>query len=304
MVYRTPSLFFALFLCAGTAAPEATQADASVSATVATGIVYDSNVAVLDLDTTSGTSDFAALLELDLAWQWRRPGGPGIRAGYDLSQARQFDLREFDQRTHRFSVEASARRGETEYGLLLNRADATLGGEHFLQFSQASPYVSRMFAERLVLRMAWAWTDKDFSTDTTRDARSRTLSGDAFVLLDGVRHFLMLGYRHDDERAHARAFEYTGNRWSAHWIRRVTAGHHEPLLRAGLRYEERHYAEAGLLLDAPRRDRRIRLETRIELPVSRRLTGVASYEFADHRSNLAAVDFSEQFLALTLRAQF
>jgi hypothetical protein len=304
MASRIPSLLSALFLCAGTASPAATQADASVSATVAAGIAYDSDVAVLDLDKTSGTSDLAALLELGLAWQWRRAGGPGIRAGYDLSQARQFDLREFDQRTQRFSLEASASRGETEFGLLLNRADATLGGERFLQFSQASPYVSRRFAERLVLRMAWAWTDKDFSTHTARDARGRTLSGDAFVLLDGIRHYLMLGYRHDDERAQSKAFEYTGNRWSAHWIRRVAAGRHEPLLRAGLRYEERHYAGAGLLLDAPRRDQRVRLETRIELPVSPRLTGVASYEFADHRSNLAAVDFSEQLLALTLRAQF
>jgi hypothetical protein len=161
-----------------------------------------------------------------------------------------------------------------------------------------------MFAERLVLRMAWAWTDKEFATDATRDARTRTLSGDAFVLLDGIRHYLMLGYRHDDERADARDFEYAGNRWSAHWIRRVTAGRHEPLLRVGLRYEERQYAGAGLLLDTARRDQRIRLETRIELPVSSRLTGVASYEFADHRSNLAAVDFSEHLLALSLRAQF
>lgn len=302
---RQPAwLALAWLLVGGMVAAAETAPNHTLSGSVGIGIRYDSNVAVQDLDESTGRGDLAALLEAGLAWQWRPAGGPRLRAGLEHWQSRRFELEEFDLHINRLSLDASTHLGRTEAGLLLHRADAALGGDRYLVFGQASPYLSRNFGERLVLRLAYTWTEKDFSTDPQRDTRAGTASADAFVLLDGVRHYLLLAARFDDEQAREREFEFSGHRLSGHWIRRVPAGAHELLLRAGLRLEVRRYAEPLLPLERARRDERYRLETRLELPVWGPVTASARYEYAENRSTLSAADFSEHVVALSFEAAF
>jgi hypothetical protein len=286
------------------AVPAEPEAESTGSASLGLGVRYDSNLAVLDLDAASDTGDTAAVLELGLAWQWRGSGGTGIRAGYDLSEARQSEISEFDLRTQRLSLDAGSPLGETDIGVLLNHTHAALDGDRFLTLQQASPYVSRLFSERMLLRLAYAWTDKDFAAHPRRDARTQTVSGLALVFFDGTRSYLVLGAHHDDERAQAQELAYTGHRLATHWVRRAQVGARELRARTGLRYERRRYAAPDLMIDMRRSDERFRFEAQVDVPLWRQLRAELSYGYADNRSNVPAVDFSEHTVAAMLRAGF
>jgi hypothetical protein len=302
---RRVLLLGAAWLLGGsTTAAAATAPDDGFSASVALGIAYNSQVAVVELDQSAGAGDLAKRLELGLSWQRRHPGGTRLSASYELWESRQVELPEFDLRSHALSLDMGMRLGQTEVGLLLNRADAALDGERYLGFSQASPYVSRMLGEGLALRLAYAWTDRDFPSDPARDARLQTLSADAFVLLDGMQRYLVLGLRLEEDSAREREFDLEGYRLSLHSIHHLSMGARELKLRAGLRHEGRRYAKPLLPLGSRRRDERYRLETRFELPLLGPFRASARYEYGDNRSTLPAADFSEHLVALSLQASF
>ena len=301
---RVVLLGAAWLLGGSTTAATAKSPDDGFSASAAVGIAYQSQVAVLELDQSAGTGDLARQLELGLSWQRRHSGGARLSASYELWDSQHFDLPEFDLRSHALSLDLGTRLGQAEVGLLLNRADAALNGERYLGFSQASPYVSHMLGERLALRLAYAWTDRDFSSDPARDARLQALAADAFVLLDGMQRYLVLGLRLEEENAREREYGFEGYRLSLHSVHHLAMGTRELRLRAGLRHEGRRFAKPLLPIDSRRRDERYRLETRLELPLHGPFIASARYEYGDNRSTLPAADFSEHLVAISLQASF
>ena len=78
-------------------------ADRPISLTLGSGIEYDSNVAVLELDANSNASDNALLLDFGVGYDRPNDGPFDIQAGYDFSDLLHDELDEFDVRTHRGS---------------------------------------------------------------------------------------------------------------------------------------------------------------------------------------------------------
>jgi hypothetical protein len=278
--------------------------DRRVSLSLGTGIEYDSNVAVLELDTSTDAGDRSLLLDFGVGYDKPDSGRFDLQAGYDFSQSLHDDFDSFDVRIHRGSGTLSYDLGRVDVGATLQHAYAELDGNEFLTLQQISPYVSKLLGRRLFLRFAYTHSDKDFAGNAPRSANADALSADAYVFIDGLRTYLVFGLRLDDENAIDSQFDYGGDVLRAQLAKRLQAHDRELTLRASLRFENRDYDAATPSIGNPRRDDRRQLELSLDVPMGQRTTAQAAYEHADNSSNLPSVDFAEDVLSLKFHSRF
>jgi hypothetical protein len=278
--------------------------DRPVSLSLGTGIEYDSNVAVLELDTSTDAGDRSLLVDFGVGYDKPDSGRLDLQAGYDFSQSLHDDFDSFDVRIHRGSATLSYDLGRVDVGATLQHAYAELDGKEFLTLQQISPYVSKLVGRRLFLRFAYAHSDKDFAGNATRSANADALSADAYVFIDGLRTYLVFGLRLDDENAIDSQFDYGGEVLRAQLAKRLQAHGRELTLRASLRFESRDYDTATPSIGNPRRDDRRQLELSLDVPMGQRTTAQVAYEHAANSSNLPSVDFAEDVLSLKFRSRF
>jgi hypothetical protein len=191
-----------------------------------------------------------------------------------------------------------------DVGANLQYALAELAGQEFLTLAQASPYVSTLVGKRLFLRFAYAYSDKNFAGNPARDAKSDSLAGDAYVFIDGLKTYVMFGYRVSDEDALDSQLDYSGHNFNAQLSHRFPAGSREVTFKTYLRYEARDYDAPTLSIGAPREDDRYQLEASAEMPLTARLSARVGYKHADNRSNLPSVDFDENVFSVMFSATF
>jgi hypothetical protein len=275
-----------------------------VTLSLGTGLEYDSNVAVLELDTSTNAGDRSLLFDFGVGYDKPDAGRFDVQAGYDFSQSLHDDFDSFDVRIHRGSGTLSYDLGRVDIGATLQHAYAELDGNEFLTLQQISPYVSKLVGRRLFLRFAYAHSDKDFAGNPTRSANADALSADAYVFVDGLRTYFVFGLRLDDEDAIDAQFDYAGDVLRAQLAKRLQAHERELTLRTSLRFENRDYDSPTPSIGSPRRDDRRQLELSLDVPVGDRTTAQVVYEHADNASNLPAVDFDEDVLSLKFRARF
>ena len=276
--------------------------DRLVSFELGTGIEYDSNVAVLELDTTANGGDRALLFDFGVGYDKPSSGRFGLQAGYNFSQRLHERFDAFDVRIQRGSTTLSYDLDRVDIGAMFQYAHAELDGHEFLTLTQVSPYLSKLFGRRLFLRFAYADSDKDFADNPGRSATNGALSSDTYVFLNGLTTYLVFGYRYDDEDAVDEQFDYTGNRVRVQLSHRLTAGSRELTLRTSVRAETRDYAHPTPSIGELRRDDRYQFEASIRVPIGERLTAEIGYTYADNRSNLPSVDFDENVLSVSFSA--
>lgn len=271
--------------------------------TAGLGVKHDSNVAVLELDASSGESDSAALFDLGLAYKFALSAKATLRADYAFSHTEYQSFTDFNLSIHRGSLDFAYDFDAADAGVMLHYIDAQLDSDGFLTMKQASPYVAKLIGDRLYLRGAYTYTDKAFDGNSQRDARNDAVSADAFVFLNGVKTYLVLGYRFDAEDATDAQFDYQGTQVSAQLSHNVPVAGVDVRLRSRVRYEDRNYDEVTPAIGRKRDDERYRLDFSMALPLGKRLTATAAYEWADNRSNLPAVNFDESVWSLRLDAK-
>jgi hypothetical protein len=280
-----------------------TAQDRAVAINLGAGFEYDSNVAVLELDTSTNAGDRAALLDFGIAYDKVGTGRFDVQAGYDFSQSLHDDFDAFDVRIHRGSATLSYDLGRVDIGTTLQHAYAELDGREFLTLQQISPYLSKLVGQRLFLRFSYAHSDKEFAGNPTRAATADALSSDVYVFVDGLTTYLLFGYRHDDEDAIDAQFDYGGDMFRVQLTKRLNR-ERELTLRTSVRVEDRDYDSPTPSIGAPRRDDRTQLEVSLEVPMGERTVAQIAYEHADNRSNLPSVDFAENVVSVRFRSRF
>ena len=285
---------------ASAASKDATDA---VSFNVGAGVEYDSNVAVLELDASTGAGDAAALLEFGVAYD--RPGKAKLDfgVGYNFSETLHEDFSAFDVRINRGSGSLSYDLGRFDIGATLQYADAELDGAEFLALTQLSPYVSGLVGRKLFLRFAYLDSDKDFADNPARDAATSSLSSDAYVFIDGLKTYLTFGHRYDDEDAGFDELDYTGQRFAIQLSHRFAARAREITVKTQLRAESRDYRSVTPSIGELRRDDRRELGLVAEVPVGQRVVTRITVRRTDNESNLPSVDFAETVTSLSFSAK-
>lgn len=267
-----------------------------------TGVQYDSNVAVLELDSIANAGDTAALLEFGAGYDKPSTGRLGVSAGYDFSQTLHEDFDGFDVGIHRGSGTLSYDLDRVDIGTTFQYAHAELDGSEFLVLQQASPYLSKLVGDKLFLRFAYARSDKDFARNPGRDASADAVTTNAYVFLNGLTTYLTFGHRYHQEDSLDPQFDYSSNRLTVQLSKRLPAGGRTLTLKTGMRYESRDYEHPTIAIGVPRDEDRYQLEATAEFPLTERILTRIGYKHADNRSNLQALDFDENVVSLTFRA--
>jgi hypothetical protein len=268
------------------------------------GAEYNSNVAVMDLDTNTGQGDWAATINL-LAEATLMPASRlTLRGGYDFSQSLYQEFDAFDLGVHRGHAEIAYDFDGWNAGVLGNLAQANLAGDEYLTYAQVSPYLSRQFGETLLLRGAYAGTEKEFNGRPERDATSDAVSVDAYVFLDGAKRYLVAGGKAMEEDAVDPALDFSGATGKLRLVQRIDALGREMTLRAGAEYEQRNYDDPTPSIGAPREDRRTTLDLSLESPLGERVSAEASYRFGGYNSNLPSADYDEHVGAIRIGLRY
>lgn len=276
--------------------------DNPFSVELSAGAEYDSNVAVLELDTSSGEGDVAALIDFGLGFDKQLTDWLRLKLGYDFSQSLHEEFDAFDLQIHRGSADLGFDFGRIEAGAAYQYADAALDEDDFLVLERTAPYLSRLWGKKLFTRLEYARSEKTFDGSPGRDATADAWSLDTFVFVSGVRRYLILGYQDVDEDAADDTFDYTGVKMKLRFSNRF-GGDRGVKLKTGVRYETRDY-DAPVAGGGPREDERLGFEAELEWSVGRKAFVRTRYELNDNRSNLATVDFDEHVVSLEIGARF
>lgn len=303
---KMPSLDIVSFaMVLGLALPSiATAGEAEFGVDAELGYRYDSNVGVAELDTNTGEADSALTIDVGGSAAIPMTDRLSLTLGGGYSQTRHRAFSAFDLGMLRADAELAFRIGGFRTGLALRHFGARLDGSRFLDLRQVSPSVARLFGDSLYLRAAYTAAEKTYAEHPERDAVNDAIAADAYLLFDGMEHYLSFGLEADAEDAPDAAFDYEGRRAKATWGRRL-AGFPVPVdLKARLQREVRDYSGVTESIGAPRRDERFGASLAVELPVSELFSVNAEAEYRDVRSNLDTAAYAETVLSVSLAAGF
>ena len=265
------------------------------------GLEYDSTLSVEELDRSTDQSDTARLLKGKLEGQWGATEALTLRGGYSYLGKSYHDNGDFDFDIHQFFGDAAYDLGAFTVGASHHFATAALDGDDLLDLHQSSLYVSRLFDERLFLRLAGNFRDKAFDGRPERDADGAGVDGDVYLFFNEAKSFVSVGISADREDAEGPQFDYEGIgvKAKAHNKFRFLGKPSEVAL--SYRYTDRDYDSITPEIGAKRNDRRQTTRLEWEVEMVPHLDVVSALEYGDYDSNLDSSNYSESLASVGLR---
>lgn len=274
------------------------------SVELSTGIEYDSNVSVVEVDTSTAEGDFAALFDLGVGFETDIAENTTVEIGYDLGQDIQFDFTDFNTQTHRGSIEVAHDFGDVDIGVSYQLIHSRLGGDGFLTLHRLSPFASTYLADKtFYVRGSYIYTDKDFIGVADRDADVNAFNADVFYFVNGLTTYLIFGYKFESEDAVGAEFDFTANNLKARVVQRFPLGDRRAKFRAGWRYENRNYDSVTPSIGVVRDDTRHKLEASLEIPLNDIFYAEIEYNYDIFNSNLPSVDFTQSVATFRIGAE-
>ncbi|RME62485.1 MAG: hypothetical protein D6782_12105 [Alphaproteobacteria bacterium] len=271
---------------------------------VSAGSEYDSNITVNEIDQATGADDFAAVFDADINVDAPLGADTDASLGYSFSQSLHADFTNFDLQTHFASAELSHDFGGFDVGGAYRFVYSRLGGSGFLTLQQLSPSVSFFLGKTFFIRAEYSYTDKGFKNRTDRDAKVHAGGADIYFFLDGVRTYIVAGYKFERENTTAPQFDFDGHNFKLRFSKRIAMGKRDAKLKLGWRYEARDYDNITPSIGVRRDDDRHRLEAELEIPLSDRFYVLADYTYADFSSNLPSADYSQNLVSARIGYRF
>jgi len=306
---KTPKLkteFVALLASGLVAGAAIAQDDAPLtfSGTLSAGAEYNSNVSVAELESASGQSDVAAIVDAGLDADWQVSDQLNINGGYSFSSQRYQDFDAFDLDMHMLFGDISYDFEAFTVGTSHYFADADLGGNEFLQLNQTSIYAGKLLSEQWYLRGAFNIVDKSFTGFEARDADTEGVSLDAFWFFNQGRSSLTFGYAYDDESTRDPAFAYQADTVRVRYSNAFSLFGKDSEVELGLRNQLRDYQANTPSIGAPRDDSQLFVDASLKMAVLPRLAVVGKIERGDFDSRLASANYSEERASLSLEYDF
>lgn len=268
------------------------------------GIEYDDNISVTELDVNTAQDDFKAVLDASLGVENEFGQGTEFDLSYNFSQSLHFDFTQFDIQTHRISANLEHDFGDTSVGALYNFSYATLGGDGFLTLQQISPFVSSYLGKKVLVRAAYEYRNKEFKDRIDRDADVHAGGVDVYIFINGIRTFVLAGYKYENQDATAPQFDFTGHNLKARFSQRFRIGKRDAELKLGWRYEARNYDAITPAIDAIRDDDRHKFQAELEIPVNEYFYLAFDYEYSDFSSNLPAANYTQNLASIRAGVEF
>ncbi|WP_300379157.1 hypothetical protein [Henriciella sp.] len=299
-----PRSILLLLTAASVTVPAQADEEPKITFETSTGLSGDSNVGAPQLDQSTGQGDIALLLGGKIQLDVKPANKLTLRGGYEFNQTSYQDFDAFDLQTHRGFAEAEYDFSAVKAGFLANYAHARLNQEGYLDYTQISPNISRLFGNSVYLRAAFVRTEKDFKTDDSRDADENAGRLDVFFFLDDTRQYVTLGGEVGEEDAESDAFDRTNTSAKARFIQRMPLLGRDTKVRIGGEIEKRDYDAVTPSISEAREDRIVSAESDLEIPLYGPVFMDVGYEYRDRNSNLESADYDEHVGSVELRLSF
>lgn len=296
--------WLSLSATAGAQVDETRISESSFSFEASAGVEYDSNVSVIELDVSTAADDFAGVIDAGFGFETELGQGTEIDLSYDFSQSLHDEFTQFDIQSHRGSVGIDHDFGKVSAGATYIFANATLGGDGFLTLQQISPFVSGFLGKTVFVRAAYEYRDKNFKNRTDRDAEVHAGGADIFFFIDGVRTYILGGYKYEDENTVANQFDFTGHNFKLRFVKRLPFRGRDAKFELGWRYEKRNYKSVTPAIGEVRDDDRNKLKAELEIPITDHVYVLVEYEYSDFSSNLPSADYTQNFAGLRVGVEF
>jgi hypothetical protein len=301
MTTRNGLLALAALLALETA--PAAEKSFDVDAELAAGYQYDSNVGYTDIDSLSGAADTAMRLRAGLTATAKR-GRAMITAGYEFDSTAYAEQEGFDLDLHHATGGIAGSFAGYEIGITADHLEAVREQGPYLELSQMTPSVGRLFGRSVYARLGYTVGSKAYADLPTRAADHTALRGDVYLLLDGMRRYVAFNFRRVGEDAVDPALDYEAVAGSLTLGHSLTGARRAPSLKAELGYEARDYRTLTASIDSPRRDRRLNAGLILVLPLNEHLELQAEAARTRNDSNLPDAAFDRTSACVTLTATF
>lgn len=281
--------------------PEPSASATRWRAELGVGAEYDTNVTVDEVDVSSGQSDYARTLDVELGVKHNFSEKTAASLNYDISQSSYNEFSRVDRLTQILGADINTDLGGSNAGVSAYYIDSQLDGEPFLRFVRASPYVSGFLSRRWFARGAYVYSEREIDQRAERDARTQNGEIDVYFFQRGLRSYFNLGYRYRDEDAVADELDFRAHSIKLRYIRRFDLWQQQAKAEFAVRYEIRDYESDEPTIEEPRQDDRVRWKLDLEMPLSKRVAWQWYYSYGDYVSNLPRADFTQTIVGTRLQ---
>lgn len=289
---------------------------ATANGHVETGVVYDSNLNVDELDQASGKDDQALLVGAGAEASGQPLENLTLTGTYDFTARDYASNDAFDQMIHLASVDLSYDINSVTLGASHYYSHATLDSESFLDYNRTSAYLGKLIDDDVYVMVSLLSKRKSFDHDDARDARTRGVSLDNFFFFNQHQTLLVIGLDGDHQDATSDAYDYRMLAGRARFKHHVGLAGHDSTFQIGVRYESRDYDEpvssvedpilplAGTTPSRTRSDDILTADIRWRVGLTEWLSTEAKLERTNYRSTLNSADYDKTVASLTMRADF
>ena len=268
------------------------------------GSGFDSNVGIAELDPATGEGDAALLLGAKAGLEFKPVKRLKLNAGYDYSGTFYDEYDQFNLETHLGSLGAEYDFEILSAGVLYNHVDARLDGDSYLTYEMASPYVSKLFADKVFVRAAYEAAEKSYDTNQFRDADAEAVRVDGYYFLQGRDKVVSVTGKVTEEDAVSDAFDYDGFQTKARYTQRFNMFGKASKARIGAEYEQRDYAGVTPQIGTSRDDTVFAAVSQLEVDLFGPVAMQVDYSYRNRDSNLPAADYDEHIGELRFKAAF
>lgn len=280
-------------------------AQSKYSGEVGASFGYDSGVAVDEIDVSTRRSDHFNELSARFNASYKTPQALKLKAGFSANDKNYNDFSEFDTRTWLVSLGADKKWNKITWGGNFRYADASLGGDDFLEWKLLSSHVSGYIAKQHMLRLDYTHGVKNFERIGDRNGHSNDLGLDYYFFVSGVQRYLTLGINHKVESAVDHEFNYQMFQSKLSYHHRLQLANKKAKLKLSWRYQDKDYRDAvNSIVDEFRHDRRHQYTAQFSLDITESLQLELGYELRHYDSNLPSANYVERMFKSAVNWSF
>ncbi len=295
----------------GSATPQATlspvqskPASSDFTLTLKAGVAQDSDVAISQINTSSGQRDGLATLGLSTGYKIATGSSSSITLGYDFSQTLHQTLTADDIQLHSVSVSGALKLGHSDLGLSYSFNHVLLGGHPFLNLQFVSPSILIPVNSKTYLRPSLVYLDERFPVLSAHNARHIQPSLQAFYFFDNARAFVLLEANYQREKTDGAEFAYNGYALDASVTVPFRLRGIRGKAKGGYEWLVRDYDTITPSIGAIRFDRAATYRLGAEFPLIKRLSLNLEAKHIGRRSNVAFANLSEDLGSAELVYRF
>jgi len=268
-----------------------------LSATLSVGYESDDNVTTSELDTSSGISDEAMVIDLGLALSLGNES-LGVELGYDFSQT-DYDTQDaFDIESNTFSLIVDKEvLGLNLMGIGLY-TDVELAGSGLLDMSNYIFSVGRLVGDSWYFNPGVSYAEKDFDVNNDRDADQYGFDLSLFFL--GESATIRLVYRYEDEDTVGDETDYGANIYTIAVKGNVSATSEDISYEVKYQKNDKEYDNVTQSIGTKRSDDKDTFDVELSYQFNEHVELVGSYTYIDSNSNLSTSDFDQNIYNLSL----